>query len=185
MKNPYKCNKTELHVVWFDPGGVSGWCYSVVDAKAFSHPRERVLKNLLEWSTGEFEGMEHEQVTQALDLIRRKRYSGNVLLHGLFEVGTEDFELTQLIGGKELLIPVRLNAVLDYQIHSLFQLKLMYQNRSMRTGVTRERMKLWKLPPVKGKDAFSAAQHNLTYLKRVKIKADEITWKQYQLRGMN
>lgn len=185
MKNPYRFNKTELHVMWFDPGGVTGWAYSVVSAKAFSNPREKVLTNLLEWTTGEFEGTEHDQVTQALDLIRRKRYSGNVLLHGLFEVGTEDFELTQLIGGKELLIPVRINAMLDYQLATAFQLRLAYQNRSMRTGVTRERMKLWKLPKVSGKDAFSAAQHNLTYLKRVKVKADEITWKRYQLQGMS
>lgn len=185
MKNPYKFNKTELHVIWFDPGGITGWAYSVVSYKAFSHPRQKVLKNLLEWRTGEFEGTEHEQVTQALDLIRKGLYSGkNNTLTGLFEVGTEDFELTQLIGGKELLIPVRLNAVLDYQIHNLFGLKLFYQNRSMRTGVTRPRMKLWGLPPTSGKDAFAAAQHNLTYLKRVKIRADEITWKQYQLKGL-
>lgn len=185
MKNPYRFNKTQLHVIWFDPGGITGWAYSVVSSKAFSHPREKVLKNLLEWRTGEFEGTEHEQVTQALDLIRRNRYGpNNNLLTGLFEIGTEDFELTQLIGGKELLIPVRLNAVLDYQIQTLFQLKLFYQNRSMRTGVTRPRMKLWKLPRPKGKDEFAAAQHNLTYLKRVKIRADEITWKQYQKKGL-
>jgi hypothetical protein len=184
VKNPYKFNKTELHVLWFDPGGITGWAYSVVSSKAFSHPREYVLKNLLEWRTGEFEGTEHEQATQALDLIRRTRYSGNVLLQGLYEVGTEDFELTQLIGGKELLGPVRLNAVLDYQVKNLFGLDLLYQNRSMRTGVTRPRMKLWKLPKVQGKDAFAAAQHNLTFLKRVKIRADEITWKRYQRQGM-
>lgn len=185
MKNPYQFNKTELHVLWFDPGGVTGWAYSIVSAKAFNDPHQRVLKNLLEWRTGEFEGTEHDQITQALDLIREKRYTVDVMFRGLFEIGTEDFELTQLIGGKELLIPVRFNAVLDYQTRNLFRLRLNYQNRSMRTGVTRERIKLWKLPKVRGKDAFAAAQHNLTYLKRVKVRADEISWKKFQLQGMS
>lgn len=177
--------KTELHVIWFDPGGVMGWCHFVVSAKAFSHPRERVLKNLLEWRCGEFEGTEHEKVGAALDLIRTSRYGpNNNLLRGQYEVGTEDFELTQLIGGKDLLIPVRLNAILDYQLTTLFHLPLLYQNRQMRTGVTRERLKLWKIWPVVGKDAFAAVQHGLTYLKRVKIKANEISWRGFLERGI-
>lgn len=162
-----------------------GWSEFVVNARAFGNPHERVLTNLLEWRCGEFEGTEHEKVTQALDLIRKSRYGAtDNLLKSHYEIVSEDFELTQLIGGKDLLIPVRLNAILGYQLQTLFQLPLNMQNRQMRTGVTKERAKLWKIWPVKGKDAWAAVQHGLTYLKRVKVKADEISWLKFQRQGL-
>lgn len=167
--------KNELHVIAFDPGGRTGWAHFVVDVRAFSHPREYVLKNLLEWRTGEFEGTEHDQVRACLDLIRASRYSDG-RMDARYEILTEDFELTQLLGGKDLLIPVRMNAILEYQLVGNFHLPLLYQNRSMRTSVTRPRLKLWGIWPMKGKDSFAAVQHGLTYLKRLKVKADEISW---------
>lgn len=168
--------KDELHVITFDPGGKMGWAHFVVHVRAFSHPREKVLKNLLGWRCGEFDGTEHEKVRAALDLIRMSRYRNGRLYTARYEIVTEDFELTQLIGGKDLLIPVRINAILEYQLAQGFQLPLSYQNRAMRTGVTRKRLRLMGLWPVKGKDAFAAVQHNVTYLKRLKAKADEQTW---------
>jgi len=173
--------KTELHVISFDPGGVLGWSHFVVDVQAFANPHEKVLTNLLAWRYGEFEGTEHEKVRAALDLIRTSRYKRRTnLVTGHYEIVTEDFELTQLIGGKDLLMPTRLNAILEYQLATLFRLELNYQHRSMRTGVTKERAKLWGIWPVKGKDAWASIQHGLTFLKRVKIKADELTWPKFQ-----
>jgi len=168
--------KNELHVIAFDPGGVMGWAHFVVHIRAFSHPREKVLSNLLGWRCGEFEGTEHDKVRAALDMIRKSRYRNGKLFTARYEIVTEDFDLTQLIGGKDLLIPTRLNAILEYQLAVGFQLPLAYQNRALRTGVTKPRLKRMKLWPVRGKDAYAAVQHGVTYLKRLKQRADEVTW---------
>src|SRR5690348_6223052 len=109
---PSLATQNEFHCVWFDPGAAAtGWTHFVLDVHAFSRPEHKLLANLISWNCGEFTGPENEQLQMAERLIM-SRYLGT--FRNRWEVGTEDFQLTQTQGGKNLLSPVRINAVLDW-----------------------------------------------------------------------
>lgn len=186
----------EYHLVTFDPGGTIGWAHLTFNARAFSRPEHRALNYLTDWACGEFSGPENEQVAEASRLIWRAKfgempYNSNtdVVSGGVSRADfvSEDFELTQTIGGQNLLSPVRINAKLDW---ACFQwgLTLQLQRRSMRTNVTPERLKLagfdspfrkdgaWSKNG-RGKDAFAAMQHAIVWSKRVKDQSKSKPWK--------
>jgi len=167
--------KNEFHIVAFDPGGVIGWAHLVIDFRAFITPRSKVLANLLDWNTGELKGTEHANIAECVKLVRQARY-GEMPYHSKTDVVTEDFELTQLVGGHNLLSPVRLNAILEWEITQVGGVNFVYQKRQLRTGVTRERLKLMGLRPT-GKDSFAALQHGITWARRVKQEANKRPWK--------
>lgn len=173
----------EYHLVAFDPGGTIGWAHFIVDFKAFSRPEHKVLRYLKSWDCGEFNGTEIEQITEASSLIARAHH-GVMPYTSTTDVISEDFELTQLIGGKNLLSPVRINAVLEWICHER-GLKLTLQARQMRTQVTQERLELFGFQPPgkqwtktgKGKDMFAAMQHGLVWLRRIKDASRSRPWK--------
>lgn len=177
--------RNEFHVVAFDPGGITGWAHFIINMKAFTSPKYRVAKHVIKWGTGEYEGDEFEILTQCTRRIHRARYGPMPFLQEC-DIVTEDFQLMQTIGGKDLLSPVRINAVLDWNCRLHYGLRLQYQARNMRTNVTPERLDLmgyhapngrkW-VKSGKGKDSFAAMQNAVTWLKRVKLKADERPWK--------
>lgn len=163
----------EYHLVVFDPGGTTGWARFVVNFKAFSRPEHKILANLIDWDCGELSGTEHEQCTQAVKLMSDARYR---VSHKQMDVVGEDFDLTQLIGGNNLLSPVRINSVLAWESAKLgVEYKL--QNRQLRTAVTRERLKLWGFKGSFAKDEFAAMQHGITWLRRLKKETIKIPWK--------
>lgn len=186
----------EYHLVAFDPGGTIGWAHLTLSMRAFSRPEHRALKFVKAWECGEFTGSEHEQLTAARNLIYRARFgtmpftsTTDVVSTGYArtDIISEDFELTQTIGGKNLLGPVRINAVLDWECHKL-ALKLNLQRRSMRTNVTPERLQLFGFDsPMnrngrwtttsQGKDAFAAMQHAIVWLRRTKTLTQSKPWK--------
>lgn len=100
------------------------------------------------------------------------------------DIVSEDFELTQLIGGANLLSPVRINAVLEYECQR-WGLQLNKQRRSLRTSVTPERLEMYGFKPPgrrwsktsKGKDAFAAMQHAVVWLRRLKEQTRGRPWK--------
>jgi hypothetical protein len=173
---PVSKRRNEFHVVFFDPGGHTGWAHLTVHVRAFTKPENKVLPNILSWYTGEFSGPEHDQLRACTELINSARY-GEMPYNSRIAVGSEDFTLTQMIGGEELLIPVRMNAVLAWECQRLYGTSLILQARQMRTGVTKDRLKLWNLWPVVGKDAFAAMQHALTYVRRIKQESIRHPWK--------
>lgn len=165
----------EYHLVAFDPGGTIGWAHFIVSVKAFSRPEHKVLRYIKSWNCGEFTGQETEQLQAASALIYRAHFDPppfNTITH----VVSEDFELTQLIGGRNLLSPVRINAVLDWECRK-HGLELNLQARQMRTAVTKERLKLFGFQGSFRKDEFSAMQHAVTWIRRVKQKSRERPWK--------
>jgi len=166
-------NENEYHVVWFDPGGTIGWAYFVVDFRAFSRPEHKILRWLKYWDCGELSGPEQVQLSDAVSHIDRVLTNNSFLT---ITVGGEDFELTQLIGGKNLLSPVRINAVLDWECHKR-SIKYQYQARKLRTGVTKERLKIWGFDGRFKKDEFAAMQHGITWLRREKQKSLSKPWK--------
>lgn len=167
--------KNEFHIVAFDPGGVIGWAHLVIHYRAFIDPRAKVLANLLDWGTGEFHDSESANLTECVKLMREARY-GEMPFHSNTHVVTEDFELTQLVGGHNLLSPVRINAVLEWEAAKIGGVQFTYQKRQMRTGVTKERLKMMNLFST-GKDSFAAMQHAITWARRVKQEANKRPWR--------
>lgn len=171
---PSLATPNEFHLVWFDPGSAAtGWTHFVIDCKAFSRPEHKILPNVISWNCGEFTGPENEQLQMAERLINA-RHLGS--FRNKWQVGTEDFQLTQTVGGKNLLSPVRINAALDY-ICFTQGLKLTYQNRTMRVQTTKEKLKLYGFAGSFRKDEFAAMQHSIIALKRIKAESKSYPWK--------
>jgi hypothetical protein len=176
-------NPNEYHLVTFDPGAAAtGWAHFVVDAHAFSRPEARVLRWLISWDCGEFTGHENVQCGHAQGLMATAKYSGmGEYNRKRIDFVTEDFDLVQMVGGKNLLSPVRINAVLDWECAKLGS-TLQYQNRALRTNITPERLNLFGFDGKwsksgKGKDAFAAMQHAVVWLRRTKLASRSRPWK--------
>jgi hypothetical protein len=165
----------------------------VLSARAFSRPEHKVLRFLKSWECGEFAGTEYQQCESASRLIWRAKFgtmpfnsTTDVVAAGFSraDIVAEDFELTQLIGGRNLLSPVRINAIIGYECER-WGLTLNLQKRSLRTSVTPERLELYGFKPPgrrwtktsKGKDAFSAMQHGIVWLRRLKERTRGRPWK--------
>lgn len=165
----------EFHLLWFDPGAAAtGWAWLCVDFHAFSRPEAKVMHWLKFWDCGEFTGTEEGILNQCtglvVDVLDRVSYLSA-------QIGTEDFELTQMIGGKRnLLSPVRINAVLSWECYRR-GVKLRYQNRSMRTSVTRQRLTAFGFEGKFKKDEFAAMQHAVVRIRQIKRDAKERPWK--------
>ncbi|HTS10108.1 MAG TPA: hypothetical protein VMP68_31385 [Candidatus Eisenbacteria bacterium] len=188
--------RNEYHLVSFDPGGTIGWAHFIYDLRAFSTPEAKVLRWLKHWECGEFEGTENEQVAECSRLIWRAKFGDmpyntdtDVVAGALSRADfiSEDFELTQMIGGKNLLSPVRINAKLDWECHR-WGLTLNLQRRSMRTSVTPARLQMFGFdspfrsngawsPTGRGKDAFAAVQHAIVWVRRVKEASRSKPWR--------
>lgn len=168
----------EFHVTAFDGGGTTGWAHLVVDFRAFSRPENKVMRWLKHWECGEYTGPEEDQEAAAVDRIHTTLKTVSYLA---YDVVGEDFELTQLIGGKNLLSPVRINAVLAWECHKR-GVKYNLQARQLRTSVTPQRLNLFGFEgrwtkTGKGKDMFAAMQHAVTWLRRKKIDSRSRPWK--------
>lgn len=189
-------NPNEYHIVAFDPGGTMGWAHLILSVRAFSRPEHKALRFLKSWDCGEFSGQENEQVEEASRLMWRAKFGSmpyntttDVVSAGLSKADflSEDFELTQTVGGHNLLSPVRINAKLDITAHR-WGLVLHLQRRSMRTNITPERLRLFGFDsPMnrggnwtktgRGKDMFAAMQHAIVWLRRTKEQSRARPWK--------
>lgn len=180
MVNADQANK--FHLSWYDPGSAAtGWCAFIVDFRAFSRPENYVQEYLNWFDYGEFTGTEHEQMSAAVAQVRHTVDTwGENIPYLAYEVGGEDFDLVQTIGSKEdLLSPVRFNAVMRWEC-SKVGINYRLQNRSLRTSVTRERLRLYDMIKPNhrmGKDAFAAMQHGVTRLKTIKQESLKRPWK--------
>jgi len=168
-------------LVTFDPGGTIGWAYFIVHFRAFSRPEHRVLRYVESWDCGEFAGTEREQIRQAVALCYGAKFDPMPFVSKM-DVVTEDFDLVQTVGGKELVSPIRINAVLDFLLMERASTQLQYQKRQARTQITPERLRAFGfegrwVTTGKGKDAFAAMQHAVTWLRRLKAEADKRPWK--------
>jgi len=181
---PVALQPNEFHLVVFDPGGTIGWAHFVVNFRAFSRPEHKVLASLQSWDCGEFSGTETAQLTSAVELIRRAHFEPMPFVTRT-DVLSEDFALAQLIGGKELVSPIRINAVLDWECRKQ-GLTLELQDRSQRTQITADRLHLMGFDPPgrkrwspngPGKDAFAAMQHGVVKLRRIKQSTLSRPWK--------
>lgn len=169
----------KFHLTWFDPGAAAtGWASFIVDFRAFSRPENYVQEHVFWWDCGEYKGPEHTQMFDAVHGIQHtvSNWGKNVPLLQ-YEVGGEDFDLVQTIGDKHnILSPVRWNAVMAWECSKL-GLTYRLQDRAMRTGITRKRLREYGYWKPMGKDAFAAMQHALTRLKAIKLESKKRPWK--------
>ncbi len=154
-------------VVWIDPGEVSGWCVAAVSPDALSDPHERILDNVAHWVAGQIHGEELRQIEEALDLYRAWPDAA---------CGSEDFILQQMRKDRTLLAPVRINAVLGYELKrgdpkrkKGVPRSLYLQQPGMRTQVKKilPYTDYWLVsdPDDHGRDATA---HAITFLRRSK-----------------
>jgi hypothetical protein len=177
--------------IWFDPGGAAtGWAHFAIHIRAFTDSRWELLDHVVAWNTGEFRGTETHMARSCVERALWARWgppSRATHFPGRLYVGTEDFDRQpNQRGGKEVLSPVRINAMVEYGLATQCKgLTLDYQGRSMRTQVTAERLRRWGFEPPegyrwgisgRGKDSFAAMQHIITKMRRVKQDADKRPW---------
>lgn len=165
----------EFRLLALDPGGRTGWAECSVDFRAFSRPEHKVLANLNWYESGYLTGTEFEQLT-VLERLVTDLHWDSMPFTPKSQVVSEDFDLVQLKGGKELLSPVRINSVVAWFCMTkgvAFDL----QARQLRTSVTKERLKLFGFEGRYQKDEFAAMQHMVTYLRRLKQKSLSAPWK--------
>lgn len=175
---------SDLHnVITFDGGGIVGWAWMAVHKRAFMERDAMILPNIVDWDTGEWASTRHDQIRQAIELVRKVRFSEQPF--SFIDLVAEDFEFMQTLGGNDLLLPVEFNAVLDWELERNFNLRLQKQKRSLRTGVTADRLLRMGFEPTtgkkwtktgRGKDSFAAMQHAITWLRRTKERSKRRPW---------
>jgi hypothetical protein len=164
----------EYHLTTFDPGAAAtGWTWFVVDRHAFSRPENKLLSNIISWDCGEFRGDHLKMVDQCVNHVGEVRDHAGYLN---MQVVSEGFELTQMIGGSNLLSPVMINSVVEWECYK-YGVPYKTQSRSLRTNVTRQRLTAFGFEGKFRKDEFSAMQHAVVWLRRLKEKSKGQPWK--------
>lgn len=157
-------------VVWFDPGGTTGWCILTFHPDSMTDPECPVLDNITFKHWGQIPGAgkddesENLAFSKALDIVGQ--WPGAV-------VGTESFTLRQFTQDSELLTPVRFNKVLSYAVWAGGHGEVQIQSPSLaKKTVTDERLRGWSLyDSSSGGHARDAQRHALTFLRRCKSQA--------------
>src|SRR5258707_7298518 len=117
---------------------------------------------------------------EAVGLMYRIRTAGTLVPR--MDVGSEDFDLVQTVGGKDnLLSPVRFNAVMAWELSKVGK-PLHLQNRALLTQQTGDRLNAFGFigrwsKTGRGKDEFAAMQHAVTRMRNIKQKANDLPWK--------
>lgn len=164
----------EYRILWYDPGGTLGWAMLGFDRRAFSRPEHTILGNLNFWDCGEFSGAEQEVLRQAVGLIDETINAVGFI--GCC-IGGEDFDKTNTPGSEEnVFSPVRQNAVLEWECGKR-GVSYQYQKRSIRTSVTKKRLKLWGFEGRLKRNEFAAIQHAIVKARRIKDQSIRSPWK--------
>lgn len=168
-----------VKLLWFDPGGTTGWCLMVVHPDALTEPDVPILSNIEYKAWGEIGGAgmanEGEQLalSRILDLVKG---------WPLTAVGTESFRLRQFTKDLELLTPVRINAALKYALWAGEWGQLWEQQPDLaKKTATDARLKQWGLyDSHSGPHARDATRHAITFLRRCKgrPRLREMAWPQ-------
>lgn len=160
-----------VNLVWIDPGEHSGWCVMSVSADCLSDPHEMILDNIAHWAAGQIHGEELHQIEEALDLYRAWPDAA---------CGTEDFILQQFRRDRTLLAPVRINAVLGYELKRGDPKRKRGVARSLFLQMPGMRLQVKRIlpdtpywlehdPDDHGRDATA---HAITFFRRAKQKPD-------------
>jgi hypothetical protein len=138
-----------------------------VSPDALDDPHEPILDNVAHWAAGQIHGPELDQINEALDLFRVWPDAA---------CGSEDFILQQFRRDRTLLAPVRINAVLGYELKAGDPKRKRGPMRSLFLQMPGMRLKVLELlpdteywlehdPDDHGRDATA---HAFTFLRRAK-----------------
>jgi hypothetical protein len=160
-------------LIWFDPGGTTGWSVFSVHPDALSQEDLSVLENVVWWDQGQFVGDEDNQADEMVELCR-------VWPHAA--IGIESFILRTRRSSEDTLSPVRLIAKLGYALRKGHEgrgsdlkcgrgkpRRLFQQQPSLaKNTVTDDRLKEWGYYRREGGEehARDATRHALTFLRR-------------------
>jgi hypothetical protein len=159
--------------IWFDPGGITGWCVAAVYPECLKEPNYKIMDNLAFWSCGEFAGREDEIVDAMLGLVEAWEDST--------VIGIEDFILRQFRQDRALLSPVRITAAFEYGLRgtglgkkrgrSQGRRALLQSSSDAMNTMTDERLKdagLYNptIMPSGDDHARDAVRHAFTFLRR-------------------
>lgn len=155
-------------VVWYDPGGTSGWSVFTVHPESLTDPELRVMNNVLYHNCGEFYGDEFKQVDQMLELA--DQWLGAAL-------GTEKFVMYDSSAGRKdenLMTLVRLNAALAYELRRHGRDRPLYRQGAAwaKGGMPDERLKVCGYYNCSrgSSHARDADRHGLMFLRALKSK---------------
>ena len=151
----------------FDMGGVTGWAAWTVHPEALTDPEVRILDNVDHHTWGQIDARgpdaEVNCIREAVRIVRG--FPGCAVL-------MEDFILQIYSKGRDLLTPVRLNAMFDYALGT--QLGINITHRQMpseaKTTVTDARLKIWGFYTREGgqEHARDADRHAILFLRKAK-----------------
>lgn len=148
-------------VIALDPGGTTGWCVLAVHPESLVEPDVTILGNILWWTSGQFTGTEYKQNSQIIDLIECWPYAAVLL---------EDFILRKQLRSRELLSPVRITSVIEYELERVGRPCFKQQPSEAKNTATDDRLKNWGLYRREGGEehARDATRHAITFLRRAK-----------------
>lgn len=155
-------------VVSFDMGTVIGWAVWSVHAESLVDPQVKILGNVDLWSHGQIDT--HNTVSGEMAAIDEcvqivDGFPGAAVL-------MEDFILRMYSKGRELLAPVRLNAMMDYGLRRTLHVDFSHRQQpsEAKSTVTDERLKLWGFYQREGglEHARDADRHAITFLRKAK-----------------
>lgn len=156
-------------VISIDPGGMTGWSIMVVHPESLSDPKVSILANI--------EHREHGQIgcgDPLTDEGERKCVAALLSIIANWDgacVVIEDFHLRKMAKNRELLSPVRLTAMLEWELHGTGAVTVLRQQPSIAmTTATDVRLKDWGLYQRAGGQghARDADRHSITHLRRCK-----------------
>lgn len=141
-----------------DPGGITGWALIGVHPDAMSgDPDIRILDNVEFWVAGQVNGEENAQCDEILELIGHWPSARLVI---------EDFLLRKQGMQRDLLSPVRITSVLEYEVRPRYFIK--QQPALAMTTITDDRQKAMGFWVPGQEHARDGLKHALTFLKRQK-----------------
>ena len=156
-------------VLWFDPGGTTGWAYCSVGVTSLLngnlYERMRIDRH------GEIKGPELGQADTMIDMANGAAQSA---------LGIESFSLRKFTRGAELLAPVRIRAMYEYGLHARGEdRRVFFQSPSeAMTTLTDDRQRRYDLW-IPGDDHMRVAvKHCYTFLLKAqqKRRLREIAW---------
>lgn len=154
-------------VVAFDFGGVTGWSAMTVHPEALMDPQIKILDNVEHHAWGQIDARgpdaEVQCVKESLEIVRG--FPGCAVL-------MEDFILRMYSKSRELLSPVRLNAMLDYALETQLRVSVTHRQQpsEAKSVVTDDRLKIWGFYTSEGgqEHARDADRHAILFLRKAK-----------------
>lgn len=154
-------------VVSFDNGGMSGWSAWTIHPEALMDPEVKILDNVEHHTWGEIDARgpdaEVACVREEIEIVRG--FPGSAVL-------MEDFILRMYSKGRDLLTPVRLNAMLDYALETQLGVCVTHRQQpsEAKSVVTDARLKIWGFYTSAGgqEHARDADRHAILFLRKAK-----------------